>query len=194
MVICLRFAHSMGCSFVNIMSRREPFGACRRPSASGSGDDDVPNFIRCVDGRYPKIHEVWTFGEDGVTPEVYQTACVDVSDFLSECFATNYLTQNWRRIPMFRRIYINGSVEWLRVPDFLSNDGPPWTLNILDLNANWGDRWSSTSPNLGSGSEGNSDSVSINWNCSARVLPVNCRIIFDKSRSDSCRAHDNLHM
>ena len=39
---------------------------------------------------------------------------------------------------MFGRKSINGSVEWLGVPSFLSNDGLPWTLNILAPYADWG--------------------------------------------------------
>ena len=34
--------------------------------------------ICCVDRQQPEIHEVWTFGEDGFTPEVHPTARVDV--------------------------------------------------------------------------------------------------------------------
>ena len=34
--------------------------------------------------------------------------------------------------------YINGSVEWIGVPDFLRNDGLPWTLNLLAPYDNWG--------------------------------------------------------
>ena len=54
---------------------------------------------------------------------------------------------------MFGRNSINGSVEWIGVPVFLSNYGPTWTLNILDTFANWGDRGYSTNPNwvIGSG-------------------------------------------
>ena len=33
---------------------------------------------------------------------------------------------------------MNGSVEWLGVPNFLRNDGPPWTLNLLAYYDNWG--------------------------------------------------------
>ena len=34
---------------------------------------------------------------------------------------------------MFGVNYINGSVQWLGVPDFLRNDGPPWTDHIYWL-------------------------------------------------------------
>ena len=104
----------------------------------GSGGEYGTKFFRCVDGRQPQIHEVWTFAEDGVTREVHLTARVDVSaGFVGE-FDSDYLTPSWRRVPMFGRIYINGSVEWLGVPDFLRNDELTWTLNLLDPYANRG--------------------------------------------------------
>ena len=58
----------------------------------GSGGEDGPKFIHCVDGRQTQIHEVWNFGEDIVTTKVHLTACVDVSAFVGICFATDYLT------------------------------------------------------------------------------------------------------
>ena len=133
------------------MVRQEPVGAIHRPSGSSSGDQDGPKFIHCVDGRQPEIHEVWTFGEDSFTCEFHTTARIEIGAFVGECVAANYLTKTWNRIPMFGSNYINGSVEWIGVPNFLSNYGPPWTLNILDPYDNCGGRGSSTSPNLGSG-------------------------------------------
>ena len=106
------------------MASQEPVGSISRPSNSGSGDEDGPEFIRCVDGRDPQIHEVRTFGEDGVMREVHPTARLDVGDGLVREFATDYLTEIWRRVPMFGINSINGSVQWLGVPDFLRTDGP----------------------------------------------------------------------
>ena len=125
MVLCLRPAHSICRSFTDIMSRQEQVGAIRRPSDSSSGDKDGPEFIRFVYGLQPEIYEAWNFIEDGVTLEVHLTARVDVRAFFGELFATNYFTPTWRRIPLFGRNYINGSVKWLVVPNFLSNYGPP---------------------------------------------------------------------
>ena len=71
-----------------------PVRAIRRPSYSGSRDKDGPEFIRFVDGLQPKIHEVWTLGEDDVTPEVHLTAHVDFRAFVGQYFATNYLNPN----------------------------------------------------------------------------------------------------
>ena len=105
--------HSFRCNFLNIMPRLETAGDIRQPSNPGSGDDDGLEFIRCVGGRQPKIHEAWTFREDWNTHEVHYFARADVGSFVRECFATNYLTENGRRVPMFRRKWINWSFEWM---------------------------------------------------------------------------------
>ena len=120
------------------MPKSEPVGAIRQTSNSGSGADDGIEFIRCVGGRQPEIHEVWTFGNDGINPEVHPFACVDVGDFIGDCFATNYLAGNGGRVPMFGRKLINGSFKWMGVPDFLRADGPPWNDNILCPSMCWG--------------------------------------------------------
>ena len=39
---------------------------------------------------------------------------------------------------MYSQKSINGSVEWLGVPSFLHNYGPPWTDNILVPIPRWG--------------------------------------------------------
>ena len=121
------------------MARREPVGFIGRPSYSFSGDAKEAKFIQCVDDQDPHNHEVWDFGDDGVTCELHPIAQVDVGAGIVREFATNYLTESGRRIPIFGRIYINGSVEWLGVPDFYRSDGPAWTANILDPHSSWGD-------------------------------------------------------
>ena len=47
-----------------------------------------------MDVREPQVREVWTFGEDGVTPKVHPTARVDVGAGFVVKFATNYLTED----------------------------------------------------------------------------------------------------
>ena len=60
-----------------------------RQANSGSGVEDRPEFICCVDRRYPKIHEIWNFAEDGVTCKVHPVVRVDVgAGFVGE-FDTN---------------------------------------------------------------------------------------------------------
>ena len=73
-----RSAHTIHYNFSNKMARQEPVGFIRRPSDYGIGDEDGPDFIRCVDGRQPQIHEVWGGGKDGVTCEVHPTEQLDV--------------------------------------------------------------------------------------------------------------------
>ena len=102
-----------------------PIGAICWCYDSGNGDEDGPEFIRCVDGQEPQIHKVWNFGEDGIKHKVHLTARVDFGvGFVGE-FSTNSLTPSWRRIPIFGVNSINGSVQWLDVPDPLRTDGPP---------------------------------------------------------------------
>ena len=69
--------------------------------------------------------------------EVHQTAQVEVGTVFINEFATGYLTPSWRKIPMFGVNIINGSVQWLGIPDLLRTDGPPWTSNILAPHPSW---------------------------------------------------------
>ena len=79
----------------------DPVGSIYQPFNYGSGANDVLEFIPCVGGRQPEIHEVWTFGDDGITPEVHPFARVDVSAFIGDCFGANYLAENGQRLPMY---------------------------------------------------------------------------------------------
>ena len=100
-----------------------------------------------MDGRKTQVHEVWTFSEDGVTPEVYPTARVEVGAGSVGGFATNYLTADGRMIPMFRVNSINRSTQWLGVPDPLRTAGPPQTDNILVPSTAWGSGGTTTNSN-----------------------------------------------
>ena len=115
----------------------DPVGAIRQPFNYGSGDDDGLEFIRFVGGKQPEIHEVWTFGDDRITPKVHLFARVDVGAFIGDCFGTNYLDEHGRRVTMYGRKLINRSVEWLSVPTFFRNDVPPWDDNILCPSPCW---------------------------------------------------------
>ena len=174
------------------MPRPDPVEAICQPSDSVSGDDDRLEFIRCVGGRQPKINEICTFSDDGITPEVHPTARVDIGAFFGDFFFNNYLTENGRRGPMFGRNLINGSFEWMCVPEFLSTNGPPWTANILAPYADWGRGGTSTRQYLISGSGGYSDSVHINWNRPYRNLPIYHRRVFENTRRTGRRTCDNL--
>ena len=57
---------------------------------SGRGNKDGVWFTRCVDGQEPKIHEPWTFAEDG-TREVHPFARIKIStNFTRETFHTDF--------------------------------------------------------------------------------------------------------
>ena len=155
-------------------------------------DAEGPELIRCVGGRKPQVNEVWTLGEDGVTREVRTKAQVDVgTGFIGE-FATDYLTEIWRRFCMFGRNYINRSVQWLVVPDFLRTDGPTWTDNLLAPYFSLGDRGYTTNQNWGSQSGEGSDSVSVPCNRPVCVLPYYHRRIFENMRAAARRVCDDL--
>ena len=145
-----------------------------------------------MDGQEPQIHEVWTFGEDGITREVHPIAQVDVGAGFFEKFATDYLTESWRRVPMFGGNSINGSVEWLGVTEFLRTDRPPWTANILATHPSLGERGSSKNTNWSIQYGGHTDSVSVPWNHPVRVYLVYCRRIFENTRSAARLVRGNL--
>ena len=71
------------------MPSPEPVGAICQHSKSSSEADYVFYFIRCVSGRQAEIHEVWTFGNDGITPEDHPFERIDVGSFIGDCFETN---------------------------------------------------------------------------------------------------------
>ena len=48
---------------------------------------------------------------------------------------------------IFGRISINGSVEYLGVPDFQRTGGPDWTANLLAPRYSWVDGGTTTNQN-----------------------------------------------
>ena len=143
-------------------------------------------------GLEPQILEGSTFGEDGVTREVHATAQVNVGFGFVGYFASNYLTIIWRRVPMFGRNYINGSVEWLGVPDLLRTNGPAWTSNLLDPQTSWGYIWFTTNLNWVSQSGGAYGSFPIPWSRLICVLPVYHCSISENLRAAERRVCDDI--
>ena len=130
------------------MTLRKPAGVIRQPSISGSGDEDGLDFIRCVGGREPQIHELRSFAKDRITREVHPFARIDIGDFSGDCFHTAYATEIGRRVFIYVRKSINGSVERLGVPAPSCGTGVAWTENFFVPNSRWGDgrgyeRWAS---------------------------------------------------
>ena len=123
------------------MPRSEPVGVIISTFRSGSRGKGGIEFIRCVDGREPQIHKLWTFAEDDITREVYPFARVDVGNLSGDCLQTYYMTEERRRVTIFGWISINVSIEWIHVPiPFYDTAGVPWIDNILVPELCWGDR------------------------------------------------------
>ena len=125
--------------FCNTMPRRDPVGVIRQTSRSGSGADDGLEFIRCVDGRQPQIHKLWSFAEDGITREVHPFLQIDVGDFSGNCFQTDYTTEIGCTVAIYGWKSINESVECLNVPAPFYGTGVAWIENILVPSPRWGD-------------------------------------------------------
>ena len=153
------------------MPRRELVGSICQPFNSGSGADDGIEFIYCI-GGLQQIHEVWTCGDNRITPEVHPFARIDVRAFIGEYFGTDYLAENGRRVPMFSRKSINGSVKWLIVPSFLKNDGTPWAENILCTCRRWGVESTHEIWALESQTSGRYDGVDVPWCGSVPARPT----------------------
>ena len=102
------------------MTRRKPVGVIRQFSNSDSGADD----------RLELISKLWIFAEDSITREVHPFARIDVGNFIGDCFRTTYVTEIGRRVSIYGRKWINGSVEWLCVPALSCGTGVTWTENI----------------------------------------------------------------
>ena len=93
---------------------------------------------------------------------------------------------------MFGRNYMNGNVKWLSVTDFLSNDGPTWTLNFMAPYDIGRDRGSITNPNWVNKSWGDPGSVSIPWNCPVLVFLVYRHMILEYTRATARRVRDDI--
>ena len=131
------------------MIRRAPVGSIHWYSDSGSGGTEVPEFNLCLDVQDPQIHEVWSFGSGVITLKVHPTGQVDFgAGVVGDC-TSNYLTESGIRFPILGQISINGSVEYLEIPDFHSTGDPFWDSNPLAPCSCWGDGGTSTNQNWG---------------------------------------------
>ena len=95
------------------------------------------------------MHEIWCLSSDRITREVHPTAQLDVSAGVIGQFLSDYLAENGRRIPILGQISINGSVEYLGIPDFHRTSEPFWDDNILAPSSSWGYGGTTTNKNRG---------------------------------------------
>ena len=93
---------------------------------------------------------------------------------------------------MFGVNSINGSVQWLGVPDFLRTDGTPWTDNLLDPSPSWVDGGTTTNPNWGSQPGGPYGFFSVLWSGPVCVMPSYVRRSLENTRSTDLYVHANI--
>ena len=148
------------------MARWDPVGSIRRPSDSGSSYAEITEFIRCVDGQEPQIHEVWTLGSKGFMYKVHLTAKVDVNAGVVGEFSSVYLTESGRTIPL------NGSVEHLGIPDFHGIGRPFWADNPLAPGPSWVEGSTTINQNWVSHPGVTCGSVAVLWSCPVSVCPA----------------------
>ena len=100
------------------------------PSDSGGGGTKGVEFIGCVGGWEPQMHEIWSLGINRVTREVHPKEQVDVGAGTVRQFLTDYFYENGGRISILGQISINGSVKFLGIPDFHRTSGPIFIENL----------------------------------------------------------------
>ena len=71
---------------------------------------------------------------------------------------------------MFRVNSINGSVQWLGIPDPLRTNGPPWTDNILAPSPDWGTCGTAINTNWVIQPGGPYGSVAVLWSGPVRAM------------------------
>ena len=116
--------------------------------------------------------------EFNLTARVYVSTVV-VGQLSYDCF-----TESGCRIPILGIISINGSVEWLGIPDFHITSGPFWTANILAPSYSWGDGGTKTNKNWGIKPGVPYGSVAFPW---SRRVPV-CLDYVPRSPGNMCTA------
>ena len=88
------------------------------PSDSGSGGTLDTKFILCVDVWEPQIHELWCLGLDNISHILHPKAGVEVGSGTVGELTTNYLAENGLIISIIGKLSINGSVQFLGIPNF----------------------------------------------------------------------------
>ena len=63
------------------------------------------------------IHELWCHRIDGIYPKVHPTARIDIPSGTIEEFITKYLSDNRCRNWIIGEISINGSIQFIRLPE-----------------------------------------------------------------------------
>ena len=78
-MVLLCLTHSYHCHFTKYMIRSSTMGSIHRPSNPGNRSTEDTDFMQCVDGWEPQIHELWCLGLDNVTFKARHTVQVQVT-------------------------------------------------------------------------------------------------------------------
>ena len=122
-------------------------GSISQTSNPDSGITKYTEFILYVDSQEPQIHELWCLGLYSINREVHPTDLLEVVTGTVEEFTTGYLAENGRIILIIRKLSINVSVQFLRIPDFVWGSGLSFIPNLQDPteSTGWGNGGTSKS-------------------------------------------------
>ena len=91
--------------------------------SSGRGGEGDVWFTHCIEGQELEIYKLWTLVDD-VICEVHPYAWFQTSDdFIVGVFHTHFFNSREVRIPFLGRKSVNGSVQWLDVPQPFGETG-----------------------------------------------------------------------
>ena len=88
------------------------------------------------------MQKIWCLGYDSVTREVHTTAQIYVGADTVGQFATQYFSENVRRIPIIGQISVNINFKLLGIPADAWGCGLPFIDNVLapTVNHGWGEK------------------------------------------------------
>ena len=93
---------------------------------------------------------------------------------------------------MFGVNSINGSFQWLGVPDLLMTDVPPWTDYILAPITAWGNGGTDTNANWGRQPGGTYGSVAVLWIGTVHAMPAYAHSSPENTCIAARRVHGNI--
>ena len=96
-------------------------------------DSSSFKYIVCLNGRVPERYEVWSLNAQGVR-EVHPTAWVNLFDlFAEDTFRSTFFNSRICHVPFISRRPVNGSIEFIRYSDIISDSTSDiiYTRNIF---------------------------------------------------------------
>ena len=104
---------------------------------------------------------------------------------------SNFLTGSGRRVPILCKISINGSVEYLGIPDFHRTGGLFWAGNLLAPRYSWGGSGTTTNQNWVIPPGIPYGIVSVPWRVTIPTRPAYTLRIMENALAAACHACDD---